>query len=315
MVIDPNRSELRAHVNSTYVSLRYGICLLGFSLPIVLIVGGGLIGWELQDSISQYYHTPLRDLFVGSLFGIGAFLYLYKGFSRRENLALNISGLALVCVALFPISINEENAARLESYPPGVPVANKHHRLRPEAIIKGTRKALEIGQWHFSEPTSSTVESLVLVPDGKEVSRPLILTSHPRQQNQLEELVEPLPDQQHGHLRGGWTLTDIVHILSALIFFFAIAFVCIRSASDTLYLIPDLRRRAELEARYWLLGVMMIVVPSSAALLGFFDFCYRYYVVFMVEWAAILVFSAYWWIKSREFKDLLDVPEVLVCER
>ena len=42
-------------------------------------------------------------LFVGSLFALGSFLFLYKGFSRREDIALNLAGVSAVGVALCPM--------------------------------------------------------------------------------------------------------------------------------------------------------------------------------------------------------------------
>jgi hypothetical protein len=45
----------------------------------------------------------MRIWFVGLLFVLGIFLYLYKGFSREENRALNIAGCCAVGVALSPM--------------------------------------------------------------------------------------------------------------------------------------------------------------------------------------------------------------------
>jgi hypothetical protein len=44
----------------------------------------------------------MRDTFVGALVSIGVFLYLYKGFSTRENWALNIAGILAVAIAMVP---------------------------------------------------------------------------------------------------------------------------------------------------------------------------------------------------------------------
>jgi hypothetical protein len=52
--------------------------------------------------MSAYYHTNMRDAFVGVLFAAGAALYLYKGFSRAEDWALNFAGTFGIGVALFP---------------------------------------------------------------------------------------------------------------------------------------------------------------------------------------------------------------------
>ena len=99
-------------VSTSYVILRNGIGVLGFALPIVMIVGGGLD--YVQESLSAYYHfSPhrpgqygagtMRDLFVGLLCAIGAFLFFYRGHSLHEDIALNLAGISAVLVALFPM--------------------------------------------------------------------------------------------------------------------------------------------------------------------------------------------------------------------
>jgi hypothetical protein len=45
----------------------------------------------------------MRDVFVGIVFAVGAFLYLYKGFGKLENYALNLAGIFGVGVALLPL--------------------------------------------------------------------------------------------------------------------------------------------------------------------------------------------------------------------
>jgi hypothetical protein len=103
--LDP--SELRKHVEATYFNLRIGMAVIAFAFPILLAVGAKLLrNISLQDSMSAYYHAgngAMRDWFVGVLVAIGAFLYLYKGFSRAENYALNLAGIFGIGVAVFPM--------------------------------------------------------------------------------------------------------------------------------------------------------------------------------------------------------------------
>lgn len=103
-------SELREHMLWTYYGLRGGLAILGISLPLLLLVAGLVLHdtW-LEPSISRYYYTPdrfgafiTRDLFVGGLVAVGMCLYLYKGFSDKENVALNFGGAFAVLVALLP---------------------------------------------------------------------------------------------------------------------------------------------------------------------------------------------------------------------
>lgn len=101
--------KLQEHIFSTYLTLRYGIVLIGALLPLLVYVVGRVHSIPLQDSISAYYWAsagnvaPSRDWFVGCLFAIAAFLYLYKGFSAAENIALNLAAILGVGVAVFPM--------------------------------------------------------------------------------------------------------------------------------------------------------------------------------------------------------------------
>jgi hypothetical protein len=117
-MLKPAARQIFAHrpdllsVSTSYVIMRNGIGVLGLAFPIVLIVGGGLD--HVQASLSAYYHFSrthpgqygagtMRDLFVGMLFAIGAFVFFYRGHSLQEDMALNIAGICAVLVALVPM--------------------------------------------------------------------------------------------------------------------------------------------------------------------------------------------------------------------
>jgi hypothetical protein len=105
--------SLHDHVFGTYITLRRGMAIMAAAFPLLLwIVGRLLYGIDLQGSMSAYYFAvstpgsdafPMRTWFVGLLFAIGGFLYLYKGFTDRENFALNLAGVFAVMVAVFPM--------------------------------------------------------------------------------------------------------------------------------------------------------------------------------------------------------------------
>ncbi|MGH6626003.1 MAG: hypothetical protein ACRECD_05585 [Burkholderiaceae bacterium] len=93
---------LETHIADTYLRLRRGMGLLALLFPPVLWLGGAMwFGRPLQTSMSAYYHTGMRDVFVGVLCAIGSFLFLYKGFTRKEDLALNIAGACAAGIAFF----------------------------------------------------------------------------------------------------------------------------------------------------------------------------------------------------------------------
>lgn len=103
----------------SYLTLRKAIGLLGTLLPIVLALGAALIfRTGLQSSVSSYYHTGMGDVFVGTLFAIGFFLFSYRGYEPRDNRAGNLGWVFAVGTALFPTSPDNpaSSAARVIGY-------------------------------------------------------------------------------------------------------------------------------------------------------------------------------------------------------
>jgi hypothetical protein len=90
----------------SYRTLRRVVGVLGVILPIVLALWGFFLTHpaSLLPSISDYYSLRTRDAFVGVLFTIAWFLFTYRGFDWRDNLAGNLACLFALCVALFPNS-------------------------------------------------------------------------------------------------------------------------------------------------------------------------------------------------------------------
>ncbi|MBC7788710.1 MAG: DUF998 domain-containing protein [Anaerolineae bacterium] len=94
-------------------TLRKAIGYVALSLPVTLVLGENLRDWLLshssdagrvliEGSISAYFHTGMREVFVGSLCGIAVFLVCYKGYDRRDIIAARVAGISVFLVALFP---------------------------------------------------------------------------------------------------------------------------------------------------------------------------------------------------------------------
>lgn len=92
----------------SYVGVRRAIGVSGLMLPLVLGPIGMLCGIEIQDNMSSYYHTPLRDIFVGTLCSMGIFLFCYQGHDWIENCTANLGCVAALGVALFPLDANSD---------------------------------------------------------------------------------------------------------------------------------------------------------------------------------------------------------------
>jgi len=93
----------------SYFILRRLIGILGILLALVCYGGGRLFSdLSLQPSISFYYYTNVRDLFVGLLVGVSMFLITYKGYEVIDNIVSNITGMVGLGIAIFPCLFSKE---------------------------------------------------------------------------------------------------------------------------------------------------------------------------------------------------------------
>lgn len=93
----------------SYLDLRKAVGIISMALPFVLIFGKmALEGGATPSSISNYYYTVMRDVFVGSLCAIAVFLGAYRGYARIDNIAGNLACVFALGTALFPT--DPENA-------------------------------------------------------------------------------------------------------------------------------------------------------------------------------------------------------------
>lgn len=111
--MEPTNTEA---VLRTYRYLRIGMALL-----VVLLAGGVL--WQIlrsnphcwQTSISAYYFTAARGVFVATLGAIGTCLIVYRGNSRTEDVLLNFTGTAAGIVAFVPTQV--DGSCKAENVP------------------------------------------------------------------------------------------------------------------------------------------------------------------------------------------------------
>jgi hypothetical protein len=85
---------------------RAVIGVIGIVLPLVLIAGEAFFlrgGVHVRGSLSAYYHTSMRDLFVASLCVTGFFLATYMAGTKTRDFWLSlVAGLAVIGVVFFP---------------------------------------------------------------------------------------------------------------------------------------------------------------------------------------------------------------------
>lgn len=96
----------------SFLALRKIVGILGVSLPVILVLGVYIVGGctNIQESISHYYYTTMRDVYVGVLFAIAIFLISYRGYTPKDNIATTLAGIFVICAALFPTTQNQDTA-------------------------------------------------------------------------------------------------------------------------------------------------------------------------------------------------------------
>ena len=105
---EPPKPDLDVYLTN-YMFLRKAVGLVGTLLPVILLVvnpialsiensGCGLV----PDSVSGYYYSPVRNIFVGALCALGLFLIAYVGYDLGDRLVTDAAGLFALGVALFP---------------------------------------------------------------------------------------------------------------------------------------------------------------------------------------------------------------------
>lgn len=93
----------------SYLGVRRAIGTVGLILPILLGPVGWLVfGIDIQDNMSSYYHTALRDVFVGAMCTIGVFLFCYRGYDWIERWTAYFGCLSALGVAFFPLDAGSD---------------------------------------------------------------------------------------------------------------------------------------------------------------------------------------------------------------
>ncbi|HEY7069537.1 MAG TPA: hypothetical protein VH479_05465 [Acidimicrobiales bacterium] len=90
-------------VIKTYRYLRIGLVAAVVLLFTAILIEHGRTATDCwQRSISAYYYTPVRAIFVGALMAVGLSLIVYKGRSPGEDPFLNFAGMLAPVVAIVP---------------------------------------------------------------------------------------------------------------------------------------------------------------------------------------------------------------------
>lgn len=86
----------------SFMMLRRFTGITGTVLPVALLMGCCIYCQSCrQPSISDYYHSEMRDILVGVLFAIAVFLLCYRGYSAADQRVSIWAGVSALGVAIF----------------------------------------------------------------------------------------------------------------------------------------------------------------------------------------------------------------------
>jgi hypothetical protein len=115
----PDQANNQLVVN--YMYLRKTVGWIGTLLPIALIAGNAIFFTTvLPDSMSSYYYTSMRNVFVGALCALGVFLIAYVGYDEADRWITNVAGAGAIGVAFFATKPTVCGVAARTCTPPAV---------------------------------------------------------------------------------------------------------------------------------------------------------------------------------------------------
>lgn len=266
-------STAQGDARTTYRQLRVAMPLL------VLLLAAAVLHQIFKPepdcwlgSISAYYYTPARAVFVAALCSIGICLIVYRGSSPREDAVLNLPGVLAFVVAFIPTPLKD-----LTVEPDGCQHSNVPTETQLATALNNNIFALLVGltgalvvviafrALHVSSASAlPTYSFAVFVATGW-----------------VWFLAAPANLRQHGHF------------YAAILLFLGIVAVTVMHAFHTRWLDPKSEpARSPYRGIYRVILAVMIggfVVIGGLALFASFD-----HTVFWLESLIIIMFAAFW---------------------
>ena len=279
----------------TYRYLRGGMVamLLMLLLSVVLQWWWGTDGTCWLGSISAYYFTPSRTVFVGSLFALGAALVVYKGHSPAEDVLLNFSGFMAFVVATVP-TVPDERCSAAGSVNP--------FALSTEAISE----AVDNNVWALSAVGFVALVATVWLrraeladPARRPPVRTMLLTVGCSAVIVFElVLFLALPDRFVALSHGLAAATMVAGVIAVMV----LNACRVEERHDAV-------EEARTYKRWYLVIAGTLAVLLAATVLAHLTLHGFDHVVLIGEVIIIVLFCAYWIVQTKELWDLRDPAE------
>lgn len=277
---------------------------LRIAMPVLVVILGTSVIYQVfaptdddcwLGSISAYYYTAARAVFVACLCAIGTCLIVYRGNTTREDVALNVAGFMAFFVAFIPTPLKKlEVSPGASCERSNVPsdeqlVAALNNNIF--ALLIGATVAVGVIFW-FRSKSSNT--------NGPRTSAiPFISTTVAVLAAWAVFAIWPERVRSSGH------------IVAAVIVFAGIIVVVAMNSFTWSWLDPKAvaPKRRYRNAYRLILGAMLLVmgVLGVIALLEAYD-----HAVFWLEAGVIALFAVYWIVQTFELWNVTkrsDLPE------
>lgn len=171
-----------------YMTLRKAIGWIAMCLPFAVFLGNWVIfsrhviaclapiSNKLPDSLSGYYYSHMRDVFVGGMWAAGVFLLFYRGHDLLERWATNLAGLFALGIALFPTTSPVNDSLQTNICSPVNPVVSQPAPNGPTiglvhlGCLCGLMTMITLMAWRFTRPYSDH-EIDTMADDDREIER------------------------------------------------------------------------------------------------------------------------------------------------
>lgn len=112
----------------SYITMKKTLGGLTIAMPFLLVFCSQINGrTPLLETISGYYFTNARDLFVGLLCIFAIFLITYQGYDLIDEIICNFAGFLSLAIAFFPAVSEKFGATNYIFRPLGVTVISNIH--------------------------------------------------------------------------------------------------------------------------------------------------------------------------------------------
>ena len=111
----------------SFLAVRRSIGVLGLFLPVSLTLYGLFSADGILESMSAYYYSPMREVFVGTLCALAVFLWTYEGYRPEpgevlsDRVVARVASLGAAGIALLPTAplliFGGETAPEVETPP------------------------------------------------------------------------------------------------------------------------------------------------------------------------------------------------------